>query len=289
MPTIQPTLRYSGPSLVAASASLAFMALASVGLAQPTTAAELIGLTSNNQLVLFNSAQPTKGRSLSVQGLEGSLIGIDVRPANGMLYGITSSSKIYTINPSTGMATWVSTLNTPFMGGSSAVVDFNPVADRLRLVGSNGQNFRVNVETGAATVDKPLTYAQGDRTMGNPAVSAGAYTNSMAGSKATQLFNIDSAANTLVLQNPPNDGILKTVASLTSQFSPNAGMDILTDAQGGNTAFAVSGGALYTVDLASGKTSSLGMVKASNRPVSLIDVAAMPMATKPSSMGGMMK
>lgn len=256
-------------------ASIAALAVHQVTSAQPATAAELVGLTNNNMLVMFDSKRPANARTMAVKGVEGTLIGIDFRPANNMLYGVTTSNKIYTIDPLTGMATMVSTLNTPFTGGMSSGVDFNPAADRLRLVGSNGENFRINVETGAVTVDKPLNYMEGDRGAGKKAgVSAGAYTNSVAGTKATQLFNIDSSQGALVLQNPPNDGMLKTVGMLNAKFSPVAGIDILTDAAGMNTAYAVSNATLYTVDLATGATKMMGTVKAGNRSVSLIDVAA---------------
>ncbi|NJP10260.1 MAG: DUF4394 domain-containing protein [Leptolyngbyaceae cyanobacterium RU_5_1] len=268
------------------TAILATLTVHQLGIAQPVSAAELIGLTSNNMLVSFNSDRPMKARQIKVSGVEGTLIGIDFRPANRMLYGVTDSSKIYTINPMTGMATMVSALNTPFTGGVNAGVDFNPVADRLRLVGSNGQNFRINVETGAVTVDGALAYSEGDRSFGKMAgISAGAYTNSVAGTKATQLFNIDSSMDALVLQNPPNDGKLKTIGMLGTNFGATAGIDIMTDATGMNWAVAVSGPTLYSIDLEKGAAKMMGRVSVNKRPVSLIDVAAVlppaPSATMP--------
>ena len=46
--------------------------------------------------------------------------------------------------------------------------DFNPSVDRLRITGSNGINLRVNVDTGAVTIDTPLSYAPGDVHFGTP-------------------------------------------------------------------------------------------------------------------------
>jgi len=43
-----------------------------------------------------------------------------------------------------------------------ATVDFNPVADRLRVMGSDGTNLRVNVEDGKAIVDGSHKYKEGE-------------------------------------------------------------------------------------------------------------------------------
>lgn len=259
----------------------ALTAIALTALLQPMTVAqssstmELIGLTTDNTLVSFDLNRSAAARSIPVTNLEGTLIGIDVRPANQMLYGVTDTGKIYTINPKNGMATMVSRLNTDFTAGQRSGVDFNPVADRLRLVGSNGQNFRVNVETGEATVDKPLAYATDDSNVKQKAnISAGAYTNSVMGSKSTQLFNIDSNLDILVLQNPPNDGVLKTVGTLGVNFEPMAGMEIVADAQGNNTAYAVSNSMLYKIDLSKGTAMKMNPVSVKNRSMTLIDIAA---------------
>jgi hypothetical protein len=245
--------------------------------AQPNQAAEMVGLTPNNTLVMFDSSNPTTIKDIKVSEIEGRLIGIDIRPANGMLYGVTDTSKIYTIDSATGKATLVSTLSIPFKGGMRSGVDFNPVADRLRLVGANGQNFRINVETGAVTNDGALAYASGDKNARSGAsISAGAYTNSMAGAKTTQLFNIDTVQDSLVLQSPPNDGVLKTIGSLGTDFISMAGMDIVSDGNGGNMAFAVSGSTLYSINLEKGAAQSIGTIGNSN--MSFIDLAAMPKA-----------
>ena len=209
---------------------------------------KIIGLAPNNVLVPLDSR-----RTIQVTGVDGNLQGIDFRPATGKLYGVTDTDKIYIINPNTGAATFVQTLSTSFDGGFQSGFDFNPVPDRLRIVGSNDQNLRTNVETGEVAVDKPLTYATTDSNAGkNPNITAAAYANNRAGVTSTQLFVIDYDLDVLVLQNPPNDGTLNTVGSLGVNFSPIGGFDIFTDAQGTNTAFAVSGANLYTINLSTG-------------------------------------
>lgn len=220
----------------------------------------VIALRGNNTFVRFGSETVTR-----VTGIDGILQGIDFRPSNGLLYGITDTDKIYTINTNTGAATFVSTLSTSFNGGFQSGVDFNPVADRLRIVGSNDQNFRVNVDTGAVSFDTPLTFAAGDTNAGvDPNITAAAYTNSRAGATSTQLFGIDYDLNALVLQNPPNNGILTTVVPVSINIDPIAGFDIFTNAQGVNTAFVTSGTTLYTINLSTGATSRVGFLSGSS-------------------------
>lgn len=159
------------------------------------------------------------------------------------------------------VATLVSTLSEPFSGGAISGFDFNPVADRLRLVGDNDQNFRINVDTGAVIVDGDLAFAAGDINAGvNPNITASAYTNSVAGATTTQLYNLDPLLNRLVLQSPPNDGTLQTLAELDINLDLVSGFDIVTSEDGENTAFVVSNATLYQIDLESGATTNLGMI-----------------------------
>ncbi|WP_202950283.1 DUF4394 domain-containing protein [Gloeocapsa sp. PCC 73106] len=227
----------------------------------PAIAVQFIGLAQNNRLVLFDSDNLRRVESVRVTGLNGTLLGIDQRPANGMIYGLTTTNNIYTIDPDTGVATLVSTLNQPFSGGNFSGLDFNPVPDRLRLVGSNDQNFRINVDTGEVSIDTAVTYAAGDANEGaDPNITASAYTNAFAGSTATQLYNLDSALDSLVLQSPPNDGVLSTVGDLGFNLNRVAGFDIVSAPDGTNNGFVVSGNGLYSLDLNTGEASRLGSI-----------------------------
>ena len=59
-------------------------------------------------------------------------------------------------------------------------VDFNPVADRMRILSSTGMSLRINVEDGKATVDGSLKYAEADANKGKqPKVTAGAYSQQL--------------------------------------------------------------------------------------------------------------
>ena len=222
---------------------------------------KFVALTDNNTLISFDPSNPTETTSVGVTGVDGVLLGIDTRPANGSIYGISTANNIYTIDANSGAATYVSTLDTPFEGGTISGFDFNPVADRLRLVGDNDQDFRINVDTGAVTVDGTLAFAEGDVNAGvNPNVTAAAYTNSFDGTESTQLYDIDTLLNDLVLQSPPNDGTLVTVGDLGVDFDTLGGFDIISSPNGENAAFAVSDGVLYTIDLDLGKAFEIGQI-----------------------------
>jgi len=237
-------------------------------LTAPALAANVAVLTGDRDLVWVDTEAMAASGTTAVEGATGRLLGIDVRPANGMLYGVFEDGTIATIDAKSGMASPVSTLSTMLPPGVTATVDFNPVADRLRVMGSDGTSLRVNVETGEVTTDGRHAYAEGGMT---PDVIAGAYTNAFAGTESTQLFNIDRAG-WLVLQDPPNDGVLNPVGELGIPTG-EMGLDIVSDGAGANEAWLMSGGALFAVDLATGKAREVGAVEGVSNAR---DLAVMP-------------
>lgn len=71
---------------------------------------DVVALTASGKLVSFNRAEPkTLVGSVAVTGLPSgeSLLGIDDRPADSALYGLTSGGKIVTLEPDTGVATLI--------------------------------------------------------------------------------------------------------------------------------------------------------------------------------------
>ena len=187
---------------------------------------------ADNRLVSFKPGTPgTYDTSMAITGLQGgeNVIGIDFRQTNGKLYTATNAGRIYTVDPATAVATLASNLaadatdtTNPLMVLSGTFgVDFNPVADRLRIVSDAGQSLRINVDTGASTTDTAIN-------PGAPQVVAVAYKQSFPGTMATQLLDIDLATNSLQLQNPPNDGTLAPIGLLDPAltFSNIAGFDI---------------------------------------------------------------
>ena len=152
-----------------------------------------------------------------------------MRPANRQLIAVTNQSRIYSVSRSQRRATAIGAAPlTPALAGASFGFDFNPTVDRIRLVSDSGQNLRLQPDTGAvAATDKPLVYKAGDPAAGvAPVVLGAAYTNSVRGAMMTALYGIDSGRDTLVLQAPPNDGVLATVGALGVNLAGPIGFDI---------------------------------------------------------------
>jgi Domain of unknown function (DUF4394) len=180
-------------------------------------AGTLVGLVDGNSLVMIDAASRKVTEKVHIKGGFDKILGIDARPADGMIYGIANDGAIVAIDPKSGQATIKAKLSEAWPSGVTTTIDFNPVADRLRVMGSNGANVRVNVDDGKVTKDGSHKYKDGDANAGKTAkVVAGAYTNSTKGAQSTTLYDIDAATGALVTQAPPNDGVLNTVGSSTA-------------------------------------------------------------------------
>ena len=230
----------------------------------------VVGLTSDQQVVCFREDRPRLIRSSApVTGLAGDtgLVGIDHRPATGALYAIGDLGGVYIVDSPTGQVTKVAQMDVALSGGAFDV-DFNPTVDRLRVVSDNGQNLRINVDTGATTVDGGLNNGTGAAVLG---VTGAAYTNNDGDpSTATTLFGIDTTADRVVIQAPPNAGTLNPTGNLGPDASGDGGFDIYSAVRGGATvnvralaALDVDGSStLYGVDLLTGRVTALGAMGA---------------------------
>jgi Domain of unknown function (DUF4394) len=206
------------------------------------------------------------GRVSGIGG--GDLIGIDTRPADGKLYGLTDTGRLYTINVgvSPPVATLVSSLSPRFPSGFQSLMDFNPVVDAIRAIGSNTRNYAV-VKSAAGilnttAVQTDMAYAAGDVNAGKvPAISAGAYTNNVNGAQTTIFYAFDYDQDTLVTvpvgangSSATGGGQLQTIGSLRDIFgnlitvNPTCDMDIVT-AGGINNVIAISRNIFFTLDL----------------------------------------
>ena len=221
------------------------------GAAKPATAVTILGLPAfgySSSLLRFDSDKPSDVTGVSLTGVtRGSLLGIDLRPANNLVYGLTGTS-VYTIDPFSGATKLVSTLSEPLnSGGGRFGIDFDPVADRLRVVGGSGQqNLSINVDTGAVTRYEQLNFD--DRVTRNDpfiGITSAAYTNSDTDPATdTTLYTISSGfrltSQNLFIQNPVDSGTQVQVRALTSSNLYTAmDFDIAT-VDGVNTAFFAS-------------------------------------------------
>lgn len=246
---------------------------AGLGSGAAAQAAMLAALTSDDTLTMVDTATLKAGKAMKVTGIAGKIAGIDVRPADGMLYALAVDGTIYTVDKA-GKATMKSKMDTVLPAGAMATVDFNPAADRLRVIGSDGTNLRVNVDDGKTTVDGKLKFAETDMHKGEaPMIVAGGYTNSVKGTKETALYDIDGKIGGLIKQAPPNDGVLSAVGKLG--IMPKAvAFDIETSAGGTNTGWLLADGSLHKVDLATGKATTAGKVTGLGAAVR--DIAVLP-------------
>jgi hypothetical protein len=236
----------------------------------------IYALTTSDRLVRFSSADAcaiTSEVAVTGLGIGETLLGIDVRPATAQLYGLGSSSRLYTIDPATGAATALgSGPFSPALGGDAFGFDFNPTVDRIRVVSNTGQNLRLNPVTGTvAATDFALAYASTDANAGeSPSIIGAAYTNpDNDPATGTLLYDIDRQLGALTTQNPPNDGTLNTLGTLGVKLNDLAGFDIAPS----GIAYAVlkvtgkdqpkhtcGNSDLYTINLQSGAATRIGSV-----------------------------
>jgi hypothetical protein len=215
-------------------------------------------LSTGNQLNVFNAKNLKMAKStLAISNLAAgeSILAIDFRPATGQLYGLGSTSRLYTIDLLTGRANALgATAFTPAISGSDVGFDFNPTVDRIRLVSSNGQNLRLHPELGTvAATDGAINGA-------SAGITSSAYTENFAGSSTTTLFNIDPQTDMLYKQDPPNNGTLVAVGSLGVDVSGNGGFDI-SSTNVGLAVYSISGKpTLLTVNTTTGKAEVIGTV-----------------------------
>jgi len=252
--------------------ALAGTILAAPAFANAASAASIIGLIDGKSLVWIDPATKKVTGKADIKGAT-NVVGIDVRPTDGMLYAVSADGSIYTVDAKTGAATMKSKI-TEGMKGAITVVDFNPAADRLRVITTDGANLRINVDDGKTTVDGALKFKDGDANGGKtPKVVAGAYTNSANPKPSTTtLYDIDMTTGSLVSQAPPNDGVLNTIGSLGLKLNGGVAFNIVNKGED-NAAWLATGGMLYSVDLKTGQATSAG--KLEGVPGKLTDIAWM--------------
>ena len=235
-------------------------------------------------------------------------IGIDARPATGELFLVTTPDNVlsgsgivtrtYRLDPETAVATFVGepAPGSPALGGDSQTgMDFNPVADRMRLVNANEENYRLNPNDATLTGDdtnltftapatSPVTAIANDRNIapGPPGTIA------PPGTKTT-VYGIDVGSDRLVTvggidggaPSGPNGGGVAAVGGsgalgVVVDNTSDAGFDISP----AGTAYAslrtagIAG--LYTVNLGTGAATLIGPL-----PVELRSLTILPPVTPP--------
>ena len=229
-------------------------------------------LTSDNAIYVLKPGAANYTRLGRVETEGGNLIGMDFRVSDGKLYALTDQGNIYTIpvsQNSVGQAQRVSTMNPRFTGGFEMLMDFNPVANAIRVAGSNDQNLAVVNSTnganlGTTVAQTKFAYTQGDVNAGqDPELSGGSYTNNIAGATTTIFYAIDHDKDTLVTiadktatgSSNTGGGKLQTIGPLVDQngnkvnLSPTTDFDIYTNKAGKNFLVGQTTRLLFSIDL----------------------------------------
>ena len=298
------------------------LALRSMAIWSPAPAAIAL-VEGGASLSRFQLDTPGTAVPASIAGVAAgeTLADIDGRPATGQLFGLgvnasANTATLYRLDPQTGAATAVGATGAIAFVNAGGVpidlppvasgygIDFDPQADRLRVVTGTGLNFRVNPGTGApvdgdgggaagsvvgTNPDGPVNGLPG----GSTGVVGAAYTNNTSGTSIKTLYTLDAASNRLFIQQPPNagtqtNGLPITLGGAALDFTAAGGFDIPPGPSAAANNAAVSSGAayailvvhgasgLYRIDLASGAANLLGGVDANDPLRGLVVWSAPP-------------
>jgi hypothetical protein len=233
----------------------------------------MLAVRNGTELVRFHSSTPSTIRGTApITGLHAgeTLVGIDVRPANGQVYGVGSTSRLYRINAITGAAIAVGQPFSTTLSGTQFGIDFDPTTDRLRILSDDELNLSVDADTGIATAQTPLNGFGGS-------IRSAAFSSNVDGAQFSTLFVIDPVAGRLGALAAPDDGTVTNIAPLGIAIPLNgASFDISTYDDAGFAALDPDNDAsLYTIDLLSGQARLIGSI---GTGATITGLATMPVA-----------
>jgi hypothetical protein len=238
-----------------------------------------------NRLIGFNGVNPSNLLSnVAINGLNANerLIGIDIRPSSGQLYGVTTTSttdaaRVVIINPRSGALTQVAPSGTTLPSGQFYGMSFVPGDESIRIISYNtGNNLRINPDTGVRIAfDSGLDYVLGDVNVSiAPVIANIAYrfgVNELGFTTAT-LYGIDTRGANSVLARindfddplPPSTlGAMRTVGPLRiNPATVVGGFDIQLVSNAAFAALSTDGVSsnLYRVNLVNGNTVLVGPI-----------------------------
>lgn len=223
------------------------------------------GLTGTSLVTFGTGNAPESAVTRPLTGLPSgeTLVDLDMRNTDNRLYAVAASGAVYVLNPATGALT----ADGASVKASTRAVDFNPTANRLRVVGASTDNYRLTLNSapvpaaspaGTVTADGTFAYLPTDPNAGKtPTLSAAAYTNAFNDSAGvpstatTALYSLDAGTDALILHSVgPQFNTIATQAALGVDIGAGTtGFDIA----GASTAFMTSSNGtdttLYSVNL----------------------------------------
>lgn len=230
------------------------------------------------------------GSASDLGALPSSIVGLAI-PTAPVAYAVDMSNNLQIFNPMEP-GTPVSKPVTNLASGENIVgIDMRPATGQLFALGSEGQLYRIDLGSAAATPigspvalegtdfgfdfnptvdrirvvsntgqnlrlnpnDGALAATDGNLNPGTPSISAAAYTNNYPGTTSTMLFDIDDTTDTLFTQNPPNDGVLVSVGALGIDVTGVSGFDIGGTSNMAHAILTVGDAAkVYSINLSTG-------------------------------------
>lgn len=142
--------------------------LATFGLLSAASATSVFGVTTDNRLVSFDSADPaTFTSSVTITGLigadgvtpnpDGSILNLAYNPLDSRLYGIDNNANFYQIGGG-GVATLITSGFSP--AGFSAGFAYDPFNNNFVFADDAAGNYSITTD-GAVTTNPDFTYAGG--------------------------------------------------------------------------------------------------------------------------------
>lgn len=244
--------------------SLLIGSITTLALLPLSQAALLFGVTTDNQLVSFDTSNPSNFQSAhAISGLfdsdgttpnpNGSILNLTSRPGptsgSFQLWGLDNHANMYQISL-TGTATLVSSGFTP--SGFSAGFSFDPFNDNFVYAGDNAENFSLDLN-GVPTANLALTYAGG----GVPSIFGLGIDQSFGTIFALDAVN--DSLSTSIQPNFPVNSELTVVGGLGVDVASFGGL--VVDADGNLYASLSTDGntsGLYSVNSTTGAATSLG-------------------------------
>jgi hypothetical protein len=219
-----------------------------------------IELSTGNLISFYSDAPGTILASRAITGLQPaeSVRGIDVSGIDGKLYALGSSSRLYTIDPSTGAATQVGAGQfSTLLNGSTFGFDAGPTG--VRVTSDLGQALLISY-TGVATVQASPVYASGDPHFGQtPRVDALAFNPAGSGTWIAG----DSLANSFATLTT-GTGALNTIGPAGIDFARNNGLDYSSVSGilylASPAASSDPAANLYTINTATGAATLVGLL-----------------------------
>ena len=265
--------------------------LAAISFAGAASSAPMVGLlefpftnTLKPELMFFDSASPfpvvPPAQKIILEGLSNgeTLIGIDMRPLTGQLYGITNFGRVAKINLTTGFVTIISATQTTLVG-TAFDIDFNPVTDTISLISDANINLRFSPDTGNLISTDTVLSPAGSKV-------GAAYDSNTPSANGTTLFVIDSIAGILGRQGgvngtpSPSGGMITEIGPLGISINKNVGFDISSSglAVASLQLSQAPATGVYTINLANGAATILGSFSPARQVKDIAFISAFPSA-----------